>query len=387
MTKQDPRTAEQYVESAKEQIRLDNKIAAVTLLEEGYARFLDPQVLDLLKRTRQQLEHLRSRESYLDFYERQQQKPKKYHRLGRRLRRAIWGLLGVRTRRVVAGCERNPRYQHLENDIRSGGFKKILDIGSWEGHFATTLGARNTEIEVTGVEIATTNIEIANELNRYDNVRFVQGFAEDVKDMFPPGHFDFIMLFEILEHVIDVELVVTSALTVLRSGGKIAITVPAEPDEHDHGGGHDEHVRFIDQRVLWQTTKVFYRARPSSTETGKVAGVLQLYYLHQRRLIARQCCAGRELPTRLAGSNNRRRQELAKQSNIHSWDLYCVNGLALLSTACSPSLPRRRERTKMLEAIRTRYSKRSGNPYADDVNKRTPTFSSSFFLDRPLTYP
>lgn len=96
------------------------------------------------------------------------------------------------------------------------------------------------------MDIASTNIEIANELNRFKNVRFLQGAAEDAGKLFPPESFDFVMLFEILEHVIDVERVLAAAQGVLKPGGKIAITVPAD-EEEDH---HDEHVRFFSDGLI-----------------------------------------------------------------------------------------------------------------------------------------
>lgn len=238
--------SDSYVQRALDELKKDNKIGALSILEEGYARFRDNQIGELLEKIRAELRHLRDMQSYRDFYEKQQRKPEKYYRFARRLERKFRKLLGRNTRRVIEGCLRSPRYLKLENDIRQSGYRNILDVGCWEGHFAVALGARNPDIQVTGVDIASTNIAIANELNRFKNVRFRQGAAEDIKQMFPPESFDFVMLFEILEHVIDVENVLTTALTILRPGGKIAITVPAN-EEEDH---HDEHVRFFSDSLV-----------------------------------------------------------------------------------------------------------------------------------------
>ena len=235
-----------YIQRALSELEKDNKISALSILEEGYARFRDNQISELLEKTRAELRHLRDMQSYHEFYEKQQRKPDKYYKFTRRLERKIRRWLGRNTRRVIEGGLRNPRYLHLENDIRQGGHLDILDIGCWEGHFAIGLGARNPSIRVIGMDIASTNIEIANELNRFDNVRFLQGAAEDAGTMFPPESFDFVMLFEILEHVIDVERVLTTALTVLKPGGKMAITVPAN-EEEEH---HDEHVRFFSETLI-----------------------------------------------------------------------------------------------------------------------------------------
>jgi 2-polyprenyl-3-methyl-5-hydroxy-6-metoxy-1,4-benzoquinol methylase len=235
-----------YLQRALDELKKDNKIGALSILEEGYARFRDNRLGELLEKIRGELSHLRDIESYRAFYERQQRKPEKYYKFTRRLERKIRHWLGRDVRRVVEGCLRNPRYLRLEKDIREGNFHDILDLGCWEGHFAIALGCRNPSIRVTGLDIASTNIEIANELNRFKNVRFGQGTAEDIGKLFPPESFDFVMLFEILEHVIDVERVLTAVLAVLKPGGKIAITVPAA-EEEDH---HDEHVRFFSDSLI-----------------------------------------------------------------------------------------------------------------------------------------
>ncbi len=235
-----------YLQRALGELKKDNKIGALSILEEGYTRFRDHRIGELLEKTHGELSHLQDMQSYLAFYERQQRKPEKYYKFTRRLERKIRHWLGRSTRRVVEGCLKNPRYLRLEKDIREGGYHDVLDLGCWEGHFAIALGARNPSIRVTGMDIASTNIEIASELNRFKNVCFWQGAAEDAGKLFPPESFDFVMLFEILEHVIDVERVLAATQTVLKPGGKIAITVPAD-EEEDH---HDEHVRFFSDSLV-----------------------------------------------------------------------------------------------------------------------------------------
>ena len=237
-----------YLQRARDELKKDNKIGALSILEEGNTRFRDSRIGELLEKIRGELSHLQDMQSYRAFYERQQRKPEKYYKFTRRLERKIRRWLGRSTRRVVEGCLRNPRYLRLEKDIREGGYRDILDLGCWEGHFAVALGARNPSIRVTGMDIASTNIEIANELNRFPNVRFQQGAAEDVVKLFPAESFDFVMLFEILEHVIDVEHVLAAALAVLKPGGKIAITVPVAEEEEE--GHHDEHVRFFSDGLI-----------------------------------------------------------------------------------------------------------------------------------------
>lgn len=238
-----------YAEKASAQMAKGDTIGAITTLEEGVLRLRSSELSTLLDEARRHLSHLADSDSYRRFYEKQQTRSPKYYKLGRRIERAVKGLLGVRTRRVIEGCRRNPRFLRVQREIHDGGYRRILDVGCFEGHFSIGLGAMDPLLDVTGVEIASTNVRIANELNRYENVHFVQGFAEDLPALFPDQQFDFVMLLEILEHVIDVEKVLRAAFAVLRPGGRVAITVPAGEDEEED---HDEHVRFFSDALINQ---------------------------------------------------------------------------------------------------------------------------------------
>src|SRR5207245_7231283 len=66
----------------------------------------------------------------------------------------------------------------------------------------------------------------ARQLNRFGNVAFRQGFAEEVHLYFPAGSFDLVYSFAVLEHVRDVTETVRSIETVLRPGGRFAFVVP-----------------------------------------------------------------------------------------------------------------------------------------------------------------
>jgi len=244
-------TLDSYLQKALALVNEGNLIGAITTLEEARLKYPSKEILILLTQTQTRLRHMQDRKSYHDFYEKQQAKPKKYYNLGRRIERGVKGAFGIRTKRVIDGCIKNPRYLRVEEEIRRGNYKKILDVGCYEGHFSIGLGAQNPDTQIAGVDIASTNIKIANELNRYPNICFVQGFAEDVSNLFPAKSFDLIMLLEILEHVISVEEVLGAAFSVLKDGGRIVITVPAEEDHHDQSHDeHDEHVRFFSDDLI-----------------------------------------------------------------------------------------------------------------------------------------
>ena len=123
---------------------------------------------------------------------------------------------------VVDQLERSAREQTqraaaLEREVAAVRARRVLDAGSGEGGVAMALAARYADMEVEGVEVAATNVKIARRLNRFRNARFRQGLAEEVHQAFPPGSFDLVYSFAVLEHVRDVEETIRSIiLRVLR---------------------------------------------------------------------------------------------------------------------------------------------------------------------------
>jgi len=71
-----------------------------------------------------------------------------------------------------------------------------------------------------------TNVRIARQLNRFKNVDFRPGLAEEVHLLFPAASFDLVYSFAVLEHVRDVNATVRAIETVLRPGGRFAFVVP-----------------------------------------------------------------------------------------------------------------------------------------------------------------
>jgi SAM-dependent methyltransferase len=88
------------------------------------------------------------------------------------------------------------------------------------------VAARHPAARVEGVEASPANVRLARQLNRYPNVAFRQGLAEEVHLAFPPASFDLVYSFAVLEHVRDVDATLQSVLTVLRGGGRFCFVVP-----------------------------------------------------------------------------------------------------------------------------------------------------------------
>ena len=155
---------------------------------------------------------------------------------------------------------RDPEFQELEREVDRVRPRRVLDAGSGEGGVAMALGARHPNLHVDGVEVSPTNAKIARQLNRFGNVTFRQGFAEEVHLYFPAASFDLVYSFAVLEHVRDVDETVRAIETVLRPGGRFAFVVPMHelraigpiPD-YAPVHGYADHCRVFTEKELRQT--------------------------------------------------------------------------------------------------------------------------------------
>lgn len=135
-------------------------------------------------------------------------------------------LLGKKTRKMIRRRAKNPEFELLEGEILVHGCTSILDAGSGEGGVCLALAARHPHLRIVGVEASETNVRLARRLNRFPNVAFRQGLAEEVHLLFDPESFDLVHSFAVLEHVRDVDGTVASILKVLRPGGRFCFVVP-----------------------------------------------------------------------------------------------------------------------------------------------------------------
>lgn len=231
---------EEYIRLAIEEIKKENYTHALNIIERALREKYSSELSELENKIRLIIKHTMSPEDYENFY---QNLYKEKSSLLTRLERKIRTWIGKRTRNLIKNTAENPRYEQIEKDIKHYNFKNILDVGCGEGHFSITLGARNPDLNVTGVDIVQYNIDKAIELNKFKNVRFIKAFAEEVDRIFEKDSFDVVMLFEILEHVISVDEVLKASLNVLRDGGMIAVTVP-------DGIKNPGHVRYFSDELI-----------------------------------------------------------------------------------------------------------------------------------------
>ncbi len=219
------RDVDAVIQLVRFQLYRENIYGALEILERARAEHPDPRYAEQAARIHGWLTHLESREAYVDAQEAQYKRLRwkaGLKLLEKRIR--IW--LGKKTRKMIARRAADVEFVELEREVDLVRPRYVLDAGSGEGGVAMALGARHPEVQVEGVEVSPTNAKIARQLNRFRNVRFRQGLAEEVHLYFPPGSVDLVYSFAVLEHVRDVDATVRAIETVLRPGGRFAFVVP-----------------------------------------------------------------------------------------------------------------------------------------------------------------
>jgi len=220
-----PRDVDDVIQAVRFQLYRENIYGALDLLECVQAEHPDPRYAEQAARIRSWLTHLESREAYVDAQEAQ------YRRLRwkaglKLLEKRIRILLGKKTRKMIDRRAADPEFVELEREVAAVRPRRVLDAGSGEGGVAMALGARHPELSVEGVEVSATNTKLAKMLNRFPNVGFRRGLAEEVHRYFPPASFDLVYSFAVLEHVRDVDGTLAAIEAVLRPGGRFAFVVP-----------------------------------------------------------------------------------------------------------------------------------------------------------------
>lgn len=218
-------SVDDVIQTVRFELYRENIYGALEMVEAAHRAHPDPRYAEQAQRIRSWLTHLESREAYIQAQDEQYRRLR--WKLGLKLlekRVRIW--LGRKTRKMIERRGRDPEFQALEREVAAVKPQRVLDAGSGEGGVAMTLGARYPDMQVEGVEVSAVNVRIARQLNRFSNVRFRQGLAEEVHLTFAPGSFDLAYSFAVLEHVRDVEATIASIVTVLRPGGRFCFVVP-----------------------------------------------------------------------------------------------------------------------------------------------------------------
>jgi len=119
----------------------------------------------------------------------------------------------------------NDYYSHIRDDLIQmieGEGNRILDIGCGEGHTGWTLKKSGKAKEVVGIELIEGPAQIAE--SRLDKV--IQGNVEDMTLPFQSEYFDYIILADVVEHLIDPWRVIKELSRFLSRKGFLIASIP-----------------------------------------------------------------------------------------------------------------------------------------------------------------
>jgi SAM-dependent methyltransferase len=137
-----------------------------------------------------------------------------------------------------------PPPEHLREFVRSlGPVDRALDLGCGDGRLTAELDAAH----VTAADVSA--VALGRARARLPEARFVE-LEPDAPLPLGDGEFDLVLLAETLEHVRDVQLLLSETRRVLRQGGALAVTTPATGPVMRSPDPLSPHLRFFTRGSL-----------------------------------------------------------------------------------------------------------------------------------------
>jgi SAM-dependent methyltransferase len=140
--------------------------------------------------------------------------------------------------------EPGPPAEHLRAFVRSlGRAGRALDLGCGDGRLTAELDAA----ELTAADVSAVALERAR---RWLPDARIAELEPDAPLPFDDGAFDLVLCAETVEHVRDLQLLLSEARRVLRPGGTLALTTPATGALMRPPDPLSPHLRFLTRRSL-----------------------------------------------------------------------------------------------------------------------------------------
>jgi SAM-dependent methyltransferase len=140
--------------------------------------------------------------------------------------------------------EPGPPPAHLIEFVRGlGRLERALDVGCGDGRLTAELDAA----ELTAADVSRVALERARP--RLPGARLVE-LEPDAPLPFPDGSFDTVLAVETVEHVRDLQLLLSELRRVLVPGGELALTTPAAAPLVRPGEPFSPHLRRFTTRSL-----------------------------------------------------------------------------------------------------------------------------------------
>lgn len=107
------------------------------------------------------------------------------------------------------------------------GGKDVLDVGCGDGGFVTALALKYPSAVVKGCDVSADNIEMAELRGRKFGLEDGTFFLNGTSGLpFPDKSFDVVVMFDVLEHVTNPEVIIEEISRVLRKGGYFFSSTP-----------------------------------------------------------------------------------------------------------------------------------------------------------------
>jgi SAM-dependent methyltransferase len=140
--------------------------------------------------------------------------------------------------------EPGPPPQHLRAFVRSlGRAGRALDLGCGDGRLTAELDAA----DLTAADVSRVALDRARRRLPYAQIVELE---PDAPLPFEDGGFDLVLCAETIEHVRDLQLLLSEARRVLRPGGALALTTPASRALMRPPEPLSPHLRFLTRRSL-----------------------------------------------------------------------------------------------------------------------------------------
>jgi 2-polyprenyl-3-methyl-5-hydroxy-6-metoxy-1,4-benzoquinol methylase len=102
------------------------------------------------------------------------------------------------------------------SEIVSG---NVLEIGTGSGYGIAEIASQTNEFWTLDKHY------ISIDYNKYNNTRFIKNKVPPLKNM-PDDYFDFVICFQVIEHIKDCEILLKEIKRVLKRNGKLIISTP-----------------------------------------------------------------------------------------------------------------------------------------------------------------
>jgi len=137
------------------------------------------------------------------------------------------------------------REQIVLKTIYKRKFYKVLDLGCASGHTLFRIAEDFPDSILVGLDIGKDFVATASNYAKEMKINNVNFFESSVENYSTDEKYDLILLLEVIEHVMDVELLLSNVKRLLATNGLICVTTP---NLNGDGTLYGRLLRFIDVR-------------------------------------------------------------------------------------------------------------------------------------------